>query len=420
MNNKRNIFLHILCWFIVILIVQVNFYHKFNYFLVNEFFYYRLFLNIAIFYLNYSFLVPRLLLNKKSGLYAFVSLTLIAVLIFVYQNLLPSISLIPTYNNQDGFMDLENGHNAIKSNSSYFASFIQGVLIFLLFAISSGIKLLKESYAELKISKEKSEESNRLKTAFLSNICHEIRTPMNAILGFTELLKEPLVTVEKQHKYLEIIEKSGVRLLTVINDIVDISKVESGQMEVFISEFNILDQIKEVHDFFSPETQKNGILLNIKNSLQSSESTIKSDNHKINAILVNLVKNAIKYCDKGIIEIGIERKESMLKFYVKDTGVGIAKDRQKAIFDRFVQADIEDIKALQGSGLGLSISKAYVEMLGGKIWVESEPGNGATFYFTIPGDMENRNESSSFEGYIRANSAANVKNDKGYAVAGNN
>jgi signal transduction histidine kinase len=217
---------------------------------------------------------------------------------------------------------------------------------------------------------------------------HEIRTPMNAILGFSELLKQPELTGENQKKYLEIIEKSGARLLTVVNDIIDISKVESKQMEVHISEFNILDQIKEVHAFFSPEAMGKGILLNIKNLLPSNEITIKSDNHKINAILVNLVKNAIKYCDIGIIEIGVEKKESILKFYVKDTGIGIAKDRQNAIFDRFVQADIEDIKALQGSGLGLSISKAYVEMLGGEIWVESEPEKGATFYFTIPDEIK--------------------------------
>ena len=253
---------------------------------------------------------------------------------------------------------------------------------------------------ELLIAKEKAEVSNRLKSAFLANMSHEIRTPMNAILGFSELLKQPELTDEKQEKYFEIIKKSGGRLLNVINDIIDISKVESGQMEILISEFNILEQIKEVHALFNTEAKAKGILLQLKNSLPSNEITIKSDNHKINAILVNLVKNAIKYCDEGTIEIGVEKKDSNLEFYVNDTGIGIDKSRQIAIFDRFVQADIEDVKALQGSGLGLSISKAYVEMLGGEIWVDSEPGKGATFYFTIPGEIKIADDKASGQNII--------------------
>lgn len=241
---------------------------------------------------------------------------------------------------------------------------------------------------ELLISKEKAEVSSRLKSAFLANMSHEIRTPMNAILGFSELLEQPELTDEKQAKYFEIIKKSGNRLLTVINDIIDISKVESGQMEILISEFPVLEQIKEVHALFNTVAIGKGISLEIKNSLPSNEITMKADNHKINAILVNLVKNAIKYCDEGTIEIGVAKKKSLFEFYVKDTGIGIDKNRQKAIFDRFVQADIEDVKAQQGSGLGLSISKAYVEMLGGEIWVESEPRKGATFYFTIPSEVK--------------------------------
>ncbi|HSQ47226.1 MAG TPA: ATP-binding protein, partial [Lutibacter sp.] len=148
------------------------------------------------------------------------------------------------------------------------------------------------------------------------------------------------------------------------------------------------------------------LLLQLKNSLPSNEMTVKSDNHKINAILVNLVKNAMKYCDEGTIEIGVEKKASHLQFYVKDTGIGIAQDRQIAIFDRFVQADIEDVKALQGSGLGLSISKAYAEMLGGEIWVESEPGKGATFYFTIPGEIKIAGDSANGQTGIKTRETA--------------
>jgi PAS domain S-box-containing protein len=263
---------------------------------------------------------------------------------------------------------------------------------------------------ELLIAKEEAEVSSRLKSAFLANMSHEIRTPMNAIFGFSELLEQAELTAEKQKKYLEIIKKSAGRLLVVINDIIDISKVESGQMEVFISEVNIAEQLKEVHAIFNPEVTRKGISLVINNSLSNNESTIRSDSHKINAILVNLVKNAIKYCDEGTIEIGVQKKESTLEFYVKDTGVGINKKRQNAIFDRFVQADIEDVRALQGSGLGLSISKAYVEMLGGEIWVESEPGKGATFYFTIPGEIQITGDNASGQNVMTNTKTENLIN----------
>ena len=234
--------------------------------------------------------------------------------------------------------------------------------------------------------KNKAEESYRLKTAFLSNMSHEIRTPMNGILGFAGLLQEPNLTGEEQQEYVRIIEKSGRRMLNIINDIVDISKIESGLMEVDIQESNINDQLEYIYAFFKPEVERKRMLLILKNTLTLKESIIKTDREKIYAILTNLVKNAIKYTDKGTIEFGctLSTPETFLQFYVKDTGIGIPGDRQEAIFERFIQADISDKHARQGAGLGLAISKAYVEILGGKIRVESEPGKGSTFYFTIP------------------------------------
>ncbi|NOR74121.1 MAG: PAS domain S-box protein [Draconibacterium sp.] len=237
---------------------------------------------------------------------------------------------------------------------------------------------------ELIKAKEKAEESDRLKTAFLSNMSHEIRTPMNGILGFSSLLKEPGLTGDQQHKYIEIIEKSGARMLNTINDIIDISRIEAAQVDVLLTEINIKSQMQELYVFFKSEAEKKGIQLLYKGELSGQETIIKTDELKLNSILTNLIKNAIKYSHKGSIKIGCKGKDNELEFFVKDNGIGVPKNRQKAIFNRFEQADIEDTKVYEGSGLGLAISKAYVEMLGGKIWLESEEGVGSTFYFTLP------------------------------------
>ena len=255
-------------------------------------------------------------------------------------------------------------------------------------AVKEDITKMKQMVEEVIKAKEKAEENDHLKSAFLANMSHEIRTPMNGILGFAGLLKEPTLTGEDQQKYIQIIEKSGARMLNIINDIVDISKIESGQMEVLISKTNINGQTEYIYAFFKHEVECKGMQISYKNALPSKESIIKTDREKIYAILTNLVKNAIKYTNEGIIEFGYDLVQTphvaSLQFFVKDTGIGIAKDRQDAIFERFIQADISDKQALQGAGLGLSITKAYVEMLGGKIWVESELGKGSAFYFTIP------------------------------------
>lgn len=242
----------------------------------------------------------------------------------------------------------------------------------------------KKTDEELLKAKEKAEESDRLKSAFLANMSHEIRTPMNGILGFAQLLKEPKLSGEEQTHYINIIEKSGRRMLNIINDIIDVSRIETGETKIRISKTNISKQVEYIYKFFKPEVEAKGMNLTYTDPLPLKEAVINSDREKIYAILTNLVKNAIKYSNDGSIEFGYERKDKFLEFFVKDTGIGIPKDRLKAIFERFVQADITDTRALQGAGLGLSITKAYVEMLGGKIWVESEEGIGSVFYFTIP------------------------------------
>jgi signal transduction histidine kinase len=241
-----------------------------------------------------------------------------------------------------------------------------------------------QKHKELIAAKEHAEECDRLKSAFLANMSHEIRTPMNGILGFSELLKSAELTGAQQQEYIQIIEKSGIRMLNIINNIIDISKIEAGLMKLDIRESNINEQIEYIYTFFKPEVEAKGMKITFINSLPSKESIIYTDREKVYAIFTNLIKNAIKFSNKGSIELGYFKRGDFLEFYLKDTGIGIPTDRQTAIFERFVQADIAGLQAQQGAGLGLSISKAYVEMLDGKIWVESEEGIGSTFYFTLP------------------------------------
>jgi hypothetical protein len=245
----------------------------------------------------------------------------------------------------------------------------------------------KQAEKELIEAKERAEESDRLKSAFLANMSHEIRTPMNGIMGFTELLKQPMLTGEQQQDYISIIETSGIRMLNIINDIISISKIESGQMKVSISESNINEQMEYIHTFFKPEVEGKGMQLFLKNTLSQDKSIINTDKEKVYAILTNLVKNAIKFTHKGSIEFGYWKKGGFLEFYVKDTGSGISPEKIELIFERFRQGSEAITRNFEGAGLGLSISKAYVEMLGGKIWADSELEKGSTFYFTIPYDV---------------------------------
>lgn len=250
---------------------------------------------------------------------------------------------------------------------------------------------IKEDITERKLieqqlikAKEKAEESDRLKLAFLANMSHEIRTPMNGILGFTELLKDQNLSEDVQQEYIKIIEKSGKRMLNIINDIINISKVESGQIEVTPSETNLNEQCEYLLTFFKPEAAHKNISLFLTKELSSKDTFIKTDREKLYAILTNLIKNAIKFTNEGSIEFGCVKKGKFLEFFVKDSGMGISDSQKKIVFERFRQANDTVTRSHEGSGLGLAISKAYVEMQGGKIWVESKEGIGSTFYFTLP------------------------------------
>jgi PAS domain S-box-containing protein len=250
--------------------------------------------------------------------------------------------------------------------------------------LKKSMEQIRQINRELEIAKHKAEESDRLKSAFLANMSHEIRTPMNGILGFSSLLRNTELTDKERLSYINIIDTSGKRLLNIINDLIDISKIEAGQMPVRLSECNVTEHIEELNKFFSLEAKQKGLELICQKTNVSEPPVITTDISKFNAVFTNLLKNAIKYTQNGNITFGFTPKGKYLEFFVKDTGIGIPKNRIKAIFDRFVQADIEDRDAYEGAGLGLAITRAYVEMLGGKIWVDSVEGKGSTFYFTLP------------------------------------
>ena len=242
----------------------------------------------------------------------------------------------------------------------------------------------KRAEAELIAAKEKAEESDRLKTAFLHNVSHEIRTPMNAIIGFSALLSEPDTTEQERTEYIDIIFQSGSQLLSIINDIVDIANVESGQVKLNIREMDLNLSLRSLKDQFKYKVQPGIVSLNLKTGLPDEKAFISTDSIKLIQILSNLVNNATKFTTAGDIDFGYSLDDGFLKFYVRDTGIGIPPEFHDKIFERFYQIDNSASKRYSGTGLGLSIVKAYVELLGGKIRVKSAQGKGTAFNFTIP------------------------------------
>jgi signal transduction histidine kinase len=254
-------------------------------------------------------------------------------------------------------------------------------------------KILSEEGVQAKLMDEmamhqhartRAEESDRLKSAFLANMSHEIRTPMNGILGFMDLLKTPYLPEETKNKYVGIVEQSGTRLLNTINDIIEISQIEAGKQDVFLEEVNIGEVLNFYFHFFKPLAEKKGLNLILANNLDGTKFFINSDKNKLDAIFTNLINNAIKFTDTGTIEIGCSHENGSVDFYVRDTGIGIPQDRLDAVFDRFVQADLDMTRPYEGSGLGLAITKAYIELLGGTIGVKSEINQGSTFFIKLP------------------------------------
>lgn len=244
--------------------------------------------------------------------------------------------------------------------------------------------LLERRNEELIIVKEKAEESDRLKTAFLQNMSHEIRTPMNAIIGFSSRLNKPDLSDEKRKSFTSIIIDSANQLLSIVSDILTISSLETKQEKLNPGKVCINNIIADLLAIFKTQAFNQNITLLAKQQLTHRQSEIYTDNTKVTQILTNLITNALKFTNEGFIEFGYKLKDTELEFYVKDTGIGIEPQKQVKIFDRFVQADKTIQLKYGGTGLGLSICKGFVELLDGKIWVQSAPEKGSTFYFTIP------------------------------------
>lgn len=247
------------------------------------------------------------------------------------------------------------------------------------------VTILHQIQNDLTKAKERAEESDKLKSSFLNNISHEIRTPFNGILGFLSLLQEADISADERDEYIGIINKSAYRLMNTINDIVEISQIQAGQAKISISETNIRKLISGVYNHFKPDAEIKGLTFNFNNDLPVSIETVFVDNSKLNTILTILIGNAIKFTKGGTIQLGIQlANHASLQFSVQDTGIGISENKREVIFELFRQEDGSNTRQYEGSGIGLSIAKAYVEMLGGNIWVESEEGKGSVFYFTLP------------------------------------
>ena len=241
---------------------------------------------------------------------------------------------------------------------------------------------LMEQNEELMIAKEKAEESDRLKTAFLQNISHEIRTPMNGIVGFLELLQQPGIEEEEKKEYIEVVNSCTGQLSNMVSDFIDISKIETGSLELFLSVFSLSEFKKEIEEEWGELIRDKGLAFSVSN--EEGGENIKTDRSKIHQILSNLIGNSLKFTRSGGINIRFARLDGCLSVSVADTGIGIEEDHRVLIFDRFRQAEFGLSRSYGGTGLGLAISKGYVEFLGGTIEVDSQPMAGSVFTFKVP------------------------------------
>ncbi len=252
--------------------------------------------------------------------------------------------------------------------------------------LTESIDRIRKINVDLKIAKEKAEESDKLKSSFLANMSHEIRTPMNAIIGFSELLTKGSISGKKTAEYIRLIKSGCQQLLCIINDIIDISKIEANQVPLYLEAVNLNYMLNELHSIYKLQAEKKSLSLVYIRDQSNDNIQIKTDKNRITQVLGNLLSNAIKFTHKGKVEYGYSVNGNIIEFYVKDTGIGIARENHSLIFERFKQLDSTSTRNYGGNGLGLSIAKALVEKLGGTITLKSELGKGSAFFVYIPFD----------------------------------
>lgn len=250
--------------------------------------------------------------------------------------------------------------------------------------LTQSIERIKKINEELTEARKNAEESDHLKSAFLANMSHEIRTPMNGIIGFSELLKDNNLSEEKRQYFADIVIDSSRQLLNIVNDILDISRIETGKVALSKEKVNINELFNILYAFFEPQAGLKKIKLTVSKELNDDQSVVVTDRTRLRQILTNLLNNALKFTQKGEVKFGYKVVNQNFEFFVSDTGIGIQKELFEKIFEPFRQANIEITNIFGGTGLGLTISRKLTELLGGHIWLESEPGSGSIFYFTLP------------------------------------
>jgi signal transduction histidine kinase/CheY-like chemotaxis protein len=262
----------------------------------------------------------------------------------------------------------------LQTYKGWFYVLITGLLLYF---------LIKQHLKKLREAEHKARQSDQLKTAFIQNISHEIRTPMNGIIGYSELLKDNILDDDQKSKYASMISQSSDQLLNIVNSLLDLSLIETGNQNLNLKEIFLNKLTDEIYDAFRMQT-KESISFSVRKSLQGPDSHVITDPVKVKQVLTHLLNNANKYTDKGHIGFGYELKDGKIEFFINDSGLGIKKDVQDKIFDRFYKTETDGSKLYNGLGLGLTISKGIAELLDGRIWFESEPGKGTVFYFSIP------------------------------------
>jgi two-component system sensor histidine kinase/response regulator len=268
--------------------------------------------------------------------------------------------------------------------------------------ITEDISKRKKNEKELVLAKEKAEESNRLKTAFLANLSHEIRTPLNAIIGFSSLLLDEDLPYEEKIKLNNLINENSQNLLKLIDDVIDISKIQSGSFEISYSKCYINKLLLDLYVSFSIKIEqdpKKNLRLSFNRGVQNKDFSFITDTIRLKQVLFNLIENAVKFTQQGFVEFGysIIKEDNKIQFYVIDSGIGIANDKFEMIYDLFRQVDESFTREYGGTGLGLTIAKKIVHHLGGEIWVQSTPQQGTNIYFSLPLDIKTQKKQPSLQ-----------------------